>query len=253
MKIIIITQDSPFYLYEALGYFFKSLPKNHSIIACITPPPSPFGKRNNFVNKAIKTKKVFGLRFFLFYSLKFFKNKLTGKTVKRVLKQNNIPNPKFTGSLNSPENLKKIKKLQPDLLISILGNEIFKKQLIQLAPKGCINVHSSLLPKYRGLLPTFWVLKNNELFTGVSVFYVDEGIDSGPIILQQKIAINNMTHLELIKTTKKLGINLILKSIDLIEKNNVNLIDNPDKNKSYYSFPTRSDVLEFKKAKKSFY
>ena len=48
-------------------------------------------------------------------------------------------------------------------LISILGNQIFKKPLIELAPKGCINLHTALLPKYRGLMPTFWVLKNNPL------------------------------------------------------------------------------------------
>ena len=67
-----------------------------------------------------------------------------------------------------------------------MGNQIFKKQIIELAPKGCINLHTALLPKYRGLMPTFWVLKNNEKYTGVSVFFVDKGIDSGPIIVQRK-------------------------------------------------------------------
>ena len=69
---------------------------------------------------------------------------------------------------------------------------------------GCINLHTALLPKYRGLMPTFWVLKNNEKNTGVSVFFVDEGIDSGPIIVQKNISIGNMTQQELIVKTKKL-------------------------------------------------
>ena len=51
-----------------------------------------------------------------------------------------------------------------------------KKQIFNLAPKGCLNLHTALLPKYRGLMPTFWVLKNNETHTGVSVFFVDKGI-----------------------------------------------------------------------------
>jgi len=55
-----------------------------------------------------------------------------------------------------------------------------------LAPKGCLNLHSALLPKYRGLMPSFWVLKNNENKTGVSVFFVDKGIDSGPIFSAKK-------------------------------------------------------------------
>ena len=80
------------------------------------------------------------------------------------------------------------------MLVSILGNQIFKRKLIDLAPKGCINLHTALLPKYRGLMPTFWALKNNEKNTGVSVFFVDEGIDSGPIIIQKKVVIELIRH-----------------------------------------------------------
>ncbi len=61
----------------------------------------------------------------------------------------------------------KNKGFKPDMLISILGNQIFKKPLINLAPKGCLNLHTALLPKYRrGLMSTFWVLKNNEQVAG---------------------------------------------------------------------------------------
>jgi formyltetrahydrofolate hydrolase len=98
-----------------------------------------------------------------------------------------------------------------------LGNQIFKSPILNLAPKGCINLHTALLPKYRGLMPTFWVMKNNEKKTGVSVFFVDEGIDSGPIIIQEKLEIGNFTQEQLIKRTKKIGMELISKSIDLIQ------------------------------------
>ena len=102
-------------------------------------------------------------------------------------------------------------------------------------------------------MPTFWVLKNNEEYTGVSVFYVDEGIDSGPIIVQQKIKIGNQTQRQLISNTKKLGMECILKAIELIDNGQVELISNPDSEQTYYSFPTRKDVLEFKQAKKKFF
>ena len=101
-------------------------------------------------------------------------------------------------------------------------------------------------------MPTFWVLKNNEEYTGVSVFFVDEGIDSGPIIVQ-KNEIGNQTQRQLISNTKKLGIECILKAIELIENDQVELIPNPDSEQTYYSFPTRKDVLEFKQAKKKFF
>ena len=80
-----------------------------------------------------------------------------------------------------------IKYYEPDLLVSILGNQIYREPIINLASNGCINLHTALLPKYRGLMPSFWVLRNGEYYTGVSVFFVDEGIDSGPIIVQKKV------------------------------------------------------------------
>ena len=159
---------------------------------------------------------------------------------------------KLNKSINHKDSLKLIKSYNPSLLVSILGSEIFKEEIIKLAPFGCINLHSSLLPKYRGLMPTFWVLKNNEKRTGVSVFYVDEGIDSGPIITQKEIKINNQTHADLIRDTKRVGMELIAKSIDLIHHNKVKLIENPNENSSYYSFPSRKDVIEFKNNNKFF-
>ena len=124
--------------------------------------------------------------------------------VKNVLKENKIVEVNLNKHINHPESISIIKEFEPDLLVSILGNEIFKKPIINLAKKGCINLHTALLPKYRGLMPSFWVLKNNEEFTGVSVFFVDEGIDSGPIIVQKKVKINDLTQQQLIKITKKI-------------------------------------------------
>ena len=102
-------------------------------------------------------------------------------------------------------------------------------------------------------MPSFWVLKNNESETGVSVFYVDNGIDSGPIIVQKKVQIGQKTQQELIIHTKKIGMEAISESIDLIQKNTVNIIQNNPLFKTYFSFPTRQDVLEFKKNGKRFF
>lgn len=122
-----------------------------------------------------------------------------------------------------------------------------------MAPEGCLNLHTALLPKYRGLMPSFWVLKNDENYTGVSVFFVDEGIDSGPILVQKKIKIDNRTQQELIRYTKKIGMDAIIEAIELVQSGNYKLISNPDKKMTYYSFPTRKDVKEFRKKEKKFY
>ena len=101
-------------------------------------------------------------------------------------------------------------------------------------------------------MPSFWVLLNNEQETGVSVFYIDEGIDSGPIIKQQNVNIENMTQKELIKATKYIGIDLLIEAIEDIESNNVTLVSNDDSDATYYSFPTREDVKAFIRSGKKF-
>lgn len=253
MRIIIITQKEPFYLGKNLEYLFNNLSEEHEIVGVILTEASPFGKKENFQTKVIKTYKIFGLSFFSFYALKYIYSKTFNKSISQILNQFNIREIKLGNSINSEESLELIKTYKPDLLVSILGNQIFKEPLINLAPKGCINLHTALLPKYRGLMPTFWVLKNNEKHTGVSVFFVDKGIDSGPIIIQERVEIGNKTQQQLINETKQIGMNLILKSIDLIAKGELKLIENPESEKSYFSFPTRKDVKEFKRIGKKFF
>jgi len=254
MRIVIITQNEPFYLTKSLRYLLDILPEDSEVVGCVVADVSPFGKKESFFTKAKKTYDIFGLKFFTYYSLKYLKSKVDSKNnVFKFLKSSSIPIITLDEPINKPNSVDKIKSFQPDLLVSILGNQIFKSPILNLAPKGCINLHTALLPKYRGLMPTFWVLRNNEKYTGVSVFFVDEGIDSGPIIVQKEVEIGNRTQEELIYHTKKLGMEAIAKSIDLIQKNEVKLIQNDSSKKTYFTFPTRKDVIEFKDKGKKFF
>jgi methionyl-tRNA formyltransferase len=255
MNILIITQNDPFYLAESLEYLFRNLPKDIQISGCVLADVSPFGKRESFLKKLKKTYRIFGGGFLIHYGIEFMCNKLnSNKKVSKILYDYNIPVIYLKGNINSEKSLEIIRSYKPDLLISIAGNQIFKRPLIDLAPKGCLNLHTALLPKYRGLMPSFWVLKNNEKETGVSVFFVDEGIDSGPILVQKRIAIDRgMTQAQLIKESKKLGMDAVIEAIKLISLGNYVLIPNHESEKTYYSFPSRQDVKEFYKLGKKFY
>jgi len=254
VRIVVITQDEPFYLSENLEYLVSVLPKHSRIVGCVVASASPFGRKQSFFQKVRKTTATFGLNFFLHYALRFVWRKLSGRGRVRVtLKRLGIQTIDLDNGINHPDSRARIADYKPDLLVSILGNEIFKKNLIDLAPRGCLNLHTALLPKYRGLMPTFWVLRNDEKETGVSVFFVDEGIDSGPIVVQKRILINGDSQERLIRRTKRLGMEAISEAIDLIERNRVVLIDNDDSRKSYYSFPTIDDVNAFRAAGKKFY
>jgi methionyl-tRNA formyltransferase len=97
------------------------------------------------------------------------------------------------------------------------------------------------------------VLKNNEKDTGVSVFLVDEGIDSGPILVQKKVEIGDRSQEELISHTKQIGMECIIESVELIQKGGYKLIPNPAEEMTYFTFPNRKDVNEFYKAGKRFF
>jgi methionyl-tRNA formyltransferase len=254
MKACIITQEDPFYLAESIDYFLKNLPDDTEIVACVLLSVSPFGKNESFWKKAKRTFNTFGGVFFIHYTIRFILNNLNkNKKVDKVLKKFSIPIIKLKKSINAKDSLEEINKFDPELLISIGGNQIFRRPLLNLAPKGCLNLHTALLPKYRGLMPSFWVLKNNESETGVSVFFVDEGIDSGPIIVQKRIRIGKMNQEQLIKRSKKIGMDAIIESIRKIQRGDIKLIKNPDNEMSYYSFPTKEDVRQFRAIGKSFF
>jgi methionyl-tRNA formyltransferase len=254
VRVVILTQDDPFYLGKNIAYLVQNLPKNIEIVGTVLFDVSPFGKKETFTEKMLKTYRIFGLRFFMYYSFRFVISKFSAEnSVKKVLKKYHIPLIQIAGSVNAKASLTTIQSFKPDVLVSIGGNQIFKLPLINLAPKGCLNLHTALLPKYRGLMPSFWVLKNNETHTGVSVFFVDEGIDSGPILVQKKVEIGSMSQEALIKHTKKIGMDSIIEGLGLIDRGNFELIANPEAEKTYFSFPTREDVIAFYKAGKRFF
>lgn len=255
MRLIILTQEDPFYLAENLDYLLKNIPEGTEVVSCVVFDASPFGKKLSFFQKIVDTYKIMGNRFMLWYGTQFILNKFNpNKDVIKTMKKHGIEVIKLEKGINHQSSLDVLRGLKPDLLISIAGNQIFKKTLIDLAPKGCINLHTALLPKYRGLMPSFWVLKNNEKETAASIFFVDEGIDSGPIIVQKKIPISpTMTQNELIVKSKKIGMDAIIESIKLIKENKVELIPNPAEEMTYFSFPTRKDVREFYKNGRKFF
>jgi len=254
MNILLFTQNDPFYFAEAFEYLIYRMPPHSRIVGAVVSEVSPFGREGTMIQKAKLTFDTFGWKFFMRYSLNYLRNKLTsGKNVRELFRKHHVPILDIKNSVNAPESLELFLTYQPDLLVSIGSNQIFKAPLINLAPKGCINLHTALLPQYRGLMPTFWAMKNNEEFTGVTVFFIDEGIDSGPIIIQKKVQIGNKTLEELIKYTKKIGMDAVIEAIELINTGSYNLLENNKSEMSYYSFPTRQDVKEFIRAGKKFF
>ena len=126
--------------------------------------------------------------------------------------------------LDDKEFIEKLKKYNADLFLVIAFRKL-PKVVWELPKKGTINLHTSLLPEYRGAAPINWVLINGENKTGVTTFFINEKIDQGDIILQKKINLDhNITAGQLHNLMIHDGIKIVNKTINLIDENNVQLI-----------------------------
>ena len=117
------------------------------------------------------------------------------------------------------EFIEQIKKLEPDVICVVAYGKILPSEILEIPKLGCINVHASLLPKYRGAAPIQWAVLNGDKTTGVTTMYMDVGMDTGDMILKQEVEIGeNETTGELWDRLSIIGADLLVKTLKQIEK-----------------------------------
>ncbi len=119
---------------------------------------------------------------------------------------------------NNLEFIDIIKDLEPDIICVVAYGKILPKEILEIPKYGCINVHASLLPKYRGAAPIQWAVLNGDKETGVTTMYMDEGMDTGDMILKETVSIGeDETTGELWNRLSKIGGNILVKTLRNIE------------------------------------
>ncbi len=144
-------------------------------------------------------------------------HKLTPPEVKVLSLENNIP-------VFQPEKLKNgelqsvLEEYKPDIIAVVAYGKILPKYILDYPKFGCINMHASLLPKYRGAAPVQWSVINGEKYTGVTTMKMDEGLDTGDMLLCEKLSIGEYeTSEELFERVAKLGAKVLFETIKDIE------------------------------------
>lgn len=194
----------------------KVLIENTNVVLIVTNPDAPVGR-----------KKV-----------------LTPSPVKKMAIQNDIP-------VFTPQSIKldydKVIASKPDLIVTCAYGKIIPKELIMYPKYGCINIHASILPNYRGASPMQWAIMNGEDETGVTLMYMDEHMDTGDIIDIEKCPINELDDLGTIHDKlSKIGSDLLLKNLSNICSLNVKRIKQDDSKATYASKITREmEELDF--------
>lgn len=118
-------------------------------------------------------------------------------------------------NINDKEVIEKIKTLKPDFIIVVAYGQILKKELLTIPKYGCLNIHASLLPRYRGAAPINWAIINGEKETGISIMRMEEGLDTGDTILIKSIPIKDEDDFVSIHDKlKELGADMIIHAIN---------------------------------------
>lgn len=119
---------------------------------------------------------------------------------------------------NNEEFLNTVKKINPDLICVVAYGKILPKELLEIPKMGCINVHGSLLPQYRGAAPIQWAVLNGDKKTGITTMYMNEGMDTGDMILKEEVQIGeDETTGELWERLSKIGAKLLVETVEKIE------------------------------------
>lgn len=147
--------------------------------------------------------------------------KMLASPVKEFALEKNIPVYQPLKVRKNTEFIEKIKELKPDVICVVAYGKILPKEILDIPQFGCINVHGSLLPKYRGAAPIQWAVINGDKETGITTMYMDVGMDTGDMILKEKVSIGeNETTGELWDRLSKIGGELLVKTLKLIEEEN---------------------------------
>jgi methionyl-tRNA formyltransferase len=153
----IIFMGTPEFAVPSLEALLKS---GHEVVGVVTQPDRPKGRGHT----------------------------LASPPVKEVALRAGIPVVQ-PAKIRTPELLERLAGWAPDLIAVTAFGRILHAPILTLPPKGCVNVHGSLLPKYRGAAPVQWAVINGETVTGITTMLMDEGMDTGPMLLQERLPI----------------------------------------------------------------
>jgi methionyl-tRNA formyltransferase len=185
MKIVFM--GTPDFAVNSLELLLKS--SKHEVLAVVTQPDRPKGRGKKILMTPIKETAI--------------------EAKVKVFQPNKVKSPEFVEIL---------KQLNPDLIVVAAFGQFLSQEILDLPKYGCINVHASLLPKYRGAAPIHYAILNGEKKTGVTIMKMDIGMDTGDMIDKVEVPITeNMTMGELHDELKLKGAELLLEVIDQIE------------------------------------
>lgn len=152
------------------------------------------------------------------------------------------------GNPNDDSVLTRLHQCAPEAIVSVACPYILKEHALTLPKYGCINIHHALLPKYKGMMPTFWQMYHGEERLGLTIHYMVPQLDAGPALLQSEIDIPNDVSLDsLIRCSKRHGAHCVAQVLRHLKDNEQRPVMLDSSKGTYFTFPTRDEIREFRR------
>ena len=261
MKLFIVTQDENVYLPSSIAAVCRAFPGDVTCIASAPAMSTHGGKVRGFMRHfrlfGVRGSAILGWRAALAQARALLLRN-PGRdgpfhSMAQVARAFDIPYV-HVQKLKSADFAAAVEKYGGDLLISMSCPQIIGKAIREKFPHGAINLHSSPLPRYRGLMPAFWVLRNGDAETAITVHDLDAKLDDGAILAQQRIEITpDETWDSLVRKTKGAGAQLLIATVRSIADGSVQRRPNLELEATYFSFPTAADKKAFSAAGRRFF
>ncbi len=254
MNTVFLTADEPLYLPSFFAHLLGQWDKDTLAVFTV---PSRYGKDTN-VRMAKRYIRAFGLWNFGRLAQQMVKAKVCDRfgigrargrfhSVASAAKAHGVPC-ELVPKVNDADFLQRLKDMKTDLIVSVSCPQIFRTPLIELAPLGCLNMHGALLPRYRGIAPSFWMMAHGETKAGVTVFFVNEDIDAGDVVEVEEFDIlPDETLDEFIVRSKRIACDVLLRAIRKVEAGDPQTMPLKKEEGSYFGFPTREAYRDFRR------
>lgn len=244
LRVLIVTEDDPLYVIEFFRVFFPKVDQRRLDILGITidrafHEPLP--------RTLLRMLRFYGFRDTFRLGLRYLLARARNDTIEALAAARGVP-VLDTPSVNDPGFLGRVRSLSPDVVMSVAGPEIFSPALLATARLGCVNVHSGRLPRYRGMMPTFWQLERGEKAATVTVHRMVEKLDAGEVLGSAEFPLRERDSLDrVILGTKRLAAILFLDVLEDLRAGRAKGRPLDMTEAGYFSFPGPEDVRRFRK------
>jgi len=240
LNVVYLTTDDPIYL---PSFFDRVLGARGDEAAVYVVPP--LFRKQTPLEAAWRYLRTFGPGASWQLTTRVLGAKVRRRSIAAVCERHHVRCEPIR-DVNDPRFVERLGANGTDVIVSVSCPQIFKKALIALPSRGCLNIHGAILPEYRGVMPSFWMFANRETQAGVSIFFVNEKIDAGELCGQRIFEIRPGETLDhFLRRSKAVAAELLLDVLGEIESGTITSKPLDLSKGSYYSWPEREDVRRF--------